>query len=538
MLRLRAGQLRRFGFSAVRFIDCHSCGVPLQDRDAGKVGYWPGKTGGKDSAVTLEDVKYLLFGQDIQKIKETVVPEGSLTNAKVEKPPVCKRCSDALYRNKYDPKDFEDVLYTELLKRVPRGSNVVHVVPITEFPFHIDLPLLKDKNFNSSVVFTKADQVFRNKVQVQKYLAPFLKKFMLRYLNIDTQKTIGISATKNWNMDTFMALLKGRTFLIGEPNSGKSTLINTLLSKFVGFKLKDKTGKKVELDEQMLADLNTNKKLFLQKQMTGVSHIPNLTREQQAFQIKEKLIFDLPGYRKDVVHEGYKLETIIHPKWLQRMRKTQLFDNKKIKKQRYASVTGSEYGKCITLGGIFYLVPPQGSINQVISFLPGELKQFHDVEKGIDTMSDALNSDHPLNKYCGLRTNLKKDDYVRYIIPPFQGTIEVVLKDLGYFKLKSTGRYEFKGLYEIWLPKGIDVCVRRPLEKIVDIFYQESQELGVNSRVFQEPLISNVYAIAHDDQSPHETLAKYAHKSNILVSDIVDSGNEEPSYSKYWTFKF
>lgn len=459
------------------------------------------------------------------------------------RPPVCQRCSDALYKNKYDLKDFEDVPYTTLLEKIPRDSNVVHVVPITEFPFHLNLPLLKDRQYNSSVVFTKADQVFRIKSQVHKAAPQFLREFMLRYLNIDTQKTIAVSATKNWNIETFFALLKANTFLIGEPNSGKSTLINSLLNKFVGFKLKDRTGRKLEVDEKMLEDLNNNKKVFIRKQMAGVSHIPNLTREQQAFQIKDKLLFDLPGYRKDSAIGTHDiLENLIHPKWLQRMRKTQLFDNRKVKKQSYESINGSENGRCITFGGIFFLVPPPGSINQVISFLPGEMKQFHSVDRGIETLMNAQNKDHPLNKYCGLKAQVTKEDYVRYIVPPFQGSIEIVLKDLGYFKLKATGRYEFKGLYEIWLPKGIQACIRKPLEKMVDFFYQESQEKDrTESTVFKEPLFSNVYPVAHDDQFPLDTLNKAVITPRFepsIGSDDHTPGDRLGADKRYWTYKF
>lgn len=522
---------RYFSSTFKRLIDCNSCGVKLQNKQPGALGYYTKKDDNLVKKITLEDVKYLIFGQDIQRIKEMTVDTENY-DIKLEKPLICKRCSEALHNNKYNATEFKDIPFEEVEKQIPIHSNVVHTAPILEFPFHINSQLLKNRTFNTTMVFTKADRVFKNKKQVQKQIPIFLDAFFETYLNSKATRNIVTSTLNRWNLDTLFSFLHGTNYFVGEPNSGKSTLINALLRRLFGVKIRGNDVKNFELDKQAEEELAVSKKFFLEKQLAGVSHIPNLTRTLQAYKIKQKIIYDLPGYSN---YNSYRIDEFIDPKWLQRFRKTSIFSEKRVKKKRYDSIVGNENGKCLTLGGIFYLVPPPTTINQIVCYIPGELRQFHNTDRGIEVLGKSGSKEHPLNKCCGIKPGIGKEKYIRHIIPPFQGPIEVVLKDIGYFSLTPTGKYEYKGLYELWVLDGIDVCIRKPLERVAEDSYDKSQE---GKYYIKEPVVSHTYVVAHNDPNPLQTVKETYEKVKERTDEILNKYNLEKFGNNMWHFKW
>lgn len=96
---------------------------------------------------------------------------------------------------------------------------------------------------------------------------------------------------------------------------------------------------------------------------------------------------------------------------------------------------------------------------------------------------------------------MRKSQYKRHAIPPFIGSIEIVLKDIGYILLRTTGRYEFKGLHEIWIPRGIQVGIREPLENLIESGYQRYIETNgkESSCPRDRPIISSLYEMAPDE---------------------------------------
>lgn len=509
-----------------RHINCNSCGVELQNTDVDKRGYYliP-----KDKIIrdSIQDIKYLLFSQDIQNFHElhsqgTDTIENSITTTAdvrnpLNSPLICKRCSDLLYQNKYDINDFKGVSLSSILQKIPRHSRIVLMSPLNEFPFHIDKKLLLDKNYNPTLVLTKSDQIISKKFLLSTVLPKFFQYFFK--INLDIKNSIpvvGISTVKKWNIANLLSMFGKESYLVGNANVGKSTLINSLLKDYFGFKMHyDRKGKLTKpKNVDTIVDYNINS--FLRSQRAGVSYVPNMTQAVQPYQINNKIIYDMPGY-STLLHSDnnsspecdLNLEVLINKSWLQRIRKTELSNYKRVKNKPYSSFSGTENESVYTVGGIFYLKAPPNTINKITKYIPGEPKVFKNIDKALEVFQTCLSSEssspHPLSKYCGILPTLcRKDAFVRHILPPFQGSIEIVIKDIGYILLRPTGKYKYNGVYEIWVPKGIDVCIREPLEKILES-YSEFLNQKKSSNYFSgqnRPLVSSTYPMSFEEKEP------------------------------------
>lgn len=551
VLNARKRNLRLVATCFRRFINCNSCGVQLQSKDSSSVGFYlKPKTPEAKNLNSLEDVRYLLFSQELQSVKEGV-PVGSLEDLKKakSKPLICKRCSDSLYLNKYTKEDFPRFSFDQVLNYVPKNGNIIHVVPLPEFPFHVSKKALQGDELTSTLVLTKGDQLAKDKATLQRKVSVFFKDFMKYHLGLTSNKIIATSALKKWNIRTVFSNMKASNYLLGDANVGKSTLINGLLREFMGYKVEVDRSGNVTM-QQPLQDKRYDTKSFLKAQNAGVSHIPNMTRNLQAYKVSDKVICDLPGFTTNLQEND--LDDIIRHEWLEKIRKTHQFKSEKLKKKTYISLKGTDNGGCLTVGGIFFLVPPPGSINQVVKYIPGPEYQFSNVTKALEVFKSCNESaDHSLAKFCGIKPEVSKlDAYDRHVIPPFQGSIEIVFKDIGYILLRSTGKYNFTSPYEIWAPKGIQVCIREPLHLLIESgFMKNVESSGKESACPRKRLlVSSTYIMPVEETKPLDRMKEmYLQRTqNDLSSrrfanadpwEVVKNLRDEPP-NLYWHYQW
>ncbi|CCE61190.1 hypothetical protein TPHA_0A01050 [Tetrapisispora phaffii CBS 4417] len=544
---------RSFSSTRIRLIDCNSCGISLQNTDPKLTNYYrkPEKpqVGKLES---LDDIKYLLFSQDIQHFKESdnEISRDDLKEAQ-EKPPICKRCSDALYQNKYTPSDFQRYPLDKVLKLVKPNSSIANVVPLHEFPFHFNAKLLKSDIANNLLILTKGELSSLKRKQLSTMTQAFFIDFLKYHVNIITNRVVGVSALKSWNLNSALSLFKNDTYLLGNANVGKSKLINSLLDLCDGYKVDRDTKIRVERQPSQNTTVLENKRLRMKQESTGVSFIPNLTRNVQAYKINAKYIYDLPGYTENL--DDIYLEDVIKREWLEGIRNTSKLNLKKLQNRAYDSLNGTEKGRCYTIGGIFFLVPPNGTINQITRHITGTSYTFSSVEKGIDVFKECheneLPNAHSLQQYCAItKETCDTTKFNRHVIPPFLGAIEIVFKDIGYIRVVTTGRYKFAGLHEIWVPKGIEVCIREPLEATISSYYYKHIKNNTLACPVDRPIISSTYIMDHNEKHVLEKMREmYLQRTEkdiqarrLLKSDpykILSEVNPD-SRNLYWYYNF
>lgn len=371
----------------VRHISCKSCGIDLQSKTPEQVGYFtqPKEVISDKSLISIEELKYLMFSQGVKKTEtgpnsEDISPN-SHSGLETPKRLICRRCNEALSRNKYDPNEFQNYSFDEVKGILPHVANVYHVVSLNDFPLSLDKTILADKNNTNYLLLSKADQITHKSAMLPHKGSMFFSEFCKHHIGVNIRKVVLFSSSKNWNIPSVLNSLAKRCYLLGSANVGKSSLINSLLLKKINSYQLERNRNGQILGPIKGIENVKSKSEHLKLNQAGVSHIPNFTRAMQTYQIEDIIVNDLPGYTKSL--NAVNLSNIIEKDTLDEIRKTSKFKIEKLIKMNYITAKGTTNGRCLSFGGVFHLIPPSGSINQVINMIPLSVHDFTDVDKAI-----------------------------------------------------------------------------------------------------------------------------------------------------------
>lgn len=459
---------------------CRSCGIILQKEDKDMPGYYLLREENtfKKPKKSLDEAYQLALRNLSREDKELLASNGqsisgevSLKSIKVEKPNAeleCIRCRQVKFHSKFDSNEFPIESPAKIMEKIPPWANLVYVISAQDFPMLLDSKVFEFWPAKQiQFVVTKADLFFENNKSAQDKGLRFFQDYLERTYKVPRDHVFVVSGRVNWGISTLLEQLKDDSFFVGSVNSGKSTLLQSLI--YVDHLLKSKApNAKRERDLQKIEDTLGYKARarqrikdlcdFKTENGPGVSFMPGFTRNVLPYELSNnKTVFDVPGFSGS---ESDKLHEILSPSAMKQLQKGVKFHKKGTYKSHYDTI---KEGQTLTIGGLFFLTVPRDSMYRIKNMVNHPLYVFRDHEKAVSSWEDCANlpalKDVFLADSC--QTNL-----VKYEIPSFVGSIDLVFKNIGYINVTATGAMpEDMPPIIIYLPRQISACVREPIAK-------------------------------------------------------------------------
>ncbi|EMG49045.1 GEP3 Genetic interactor of prohibitins 3 [Candida maltosa Xu316] len=467
-------------------INCRSCGIQLQDTDSSKPGFFrlPSTEVKPPNPKQLLNKKYdelvknlsqddrsLLTSnnfnvsrerqqqqQQAKQMEEDVEPSTqeeitTISPRQRFENMTCIRCRSVQYQSEFNvsSNEFPVSELSEVISKIPSDAPLVYLISGPDFPLGLNPEIFRFRDpSNLYFIMSKTDRLFHKSAQ-SRY--NHMRKFLVRYLksryNVPPENIFLASGKESWKMDLLYNFIPTGAYIIGNANSGKSTLVKSLM-----FKQKINTG-----DIRIPYQLKAKKKLmdsFNANVGPGTSHVPGYTREIIPIDLEGfKQIHDVPGFTPNPKSKDfYKL---LDNKELSRLIKGVYTDKKGADDSRYHSIKGPQV---LSLGGVGFIEFPANTLYQFKNVTSLDQYKFSSIEK---VESLVGNIPRALDKYFLVKDAGKLADYNRFIIPPFYGSIDLVLEDIGYVVITPVGAKETNELIKVYLHPGIRSIIRQPI---------------------------------------------------------------------------
>ncbi|ODV84877.1 hypothetical protein CANARDRAFT_207804 [[Candida] arabinofermentans NRRL YB-2248] len=440
---------------------CASCGVKLQHTDPEKDGYYVheskrvNKSIDRDSTLAKISEKELLsqfrdldksvadlYGDEIVDTPTYADVSRSLKNPDTRNK--CQRCIDALHHQEIDSKTQTFVDVESIMSKIPIDANIVHVISSLDYPLSVNKKVSEGRHRDKIwYIVNKIDALHGNTSKMAKS-DEFFKYSLAKLVGANPDRVLCVSSRLDWNIGLLhRSLPDTRLYFVGNINTGKSSLIKALIKRDDGkLKGKDHYG-------------------------PGISNLPCFTRDSVEFKLKKKnaTLIDTPGFFNPDAGI-YKYITPEFQKDVTKVKKFASYDPKSrvlqsIKHDTSQIFNGNEF-YCV--GGILYVQPPKGTIMKTFNCIMGadfRVSQLNNFKKVSRAKLKAVEKGIIVDSSAG-------ENLVRYVIPPFYGNIDIVLKGLGYLTISPTGARDLSnGLFQVYVPSGIDVIVRENIFRFI-----------------------------------------------------------------------
>jgi hypothetical protein len=509
---------------------CTSCGIALQDTEPSEVGYYikpkPQSVKPYQSkklqyfsafAKVDEEGRKLLGNEDgvsIFEKRDAVVEDEDI---------VCQRCHDALHHSVFKVSEHQPMNFQEVMEGVPTRSNILHVFSAYDFP--LSLVDIK-KRPNVTLIMNKSDLLFGHGSGINKY-QDYFKSLAYRLTGRDTNKMYLISSYTRWGVSELFRKLDAVNYLIGFVNTGKTRLSNMLVN--IAKQVKNPGSR------------------FTKNQ--GSSYLPALTREHLEHEVLNKLVIDVPGFLDEAgVYKHIQPEKL---KQVLQGKKVLVSD---LRNHPYLTLKGD---KCFTVGGSFFLIPPKDSILQIKPIVQGEPWTFSNLEKARLIVSNPPDA---MKKMIYVKPEAM-DDLVRHVIPPFFGSVDLLIKDIGYVQITPTGSKKNDDLFEVWAPRGVVLGVRETIEHFLTRYLKEikvksrkiehkgkllrvekKEKLKMKAKPIPDyKVFSRLYEIPADCTDPHVEMIsqfnRHLREEGETFHKWKRSESRDETKNKYWIEK-
>lgn len=491
--RLNSFHFQLRSYSLIKVLDflpdklipkCKSCGIQLQSEQREKPGFYIKEKVNVKPPVkkNLDDV----YANALKKLNDedkTLLANGAklFHEGKLEKQRKndavaediqskyspydleCLRCRHVKFHQKFENSQFPIESPALIMDRVPPWANLVYVVSAQDFPMSLESKVFEFwPALQIQFVITKADLFFPNNKTAQEKGLRFFQDYLERTYRVPAEQVFIASGHVNWGISKIILSLKDDSFFIGSVNSGKSTLLQSLI--YVQHLLKSGAPQKrnsdttgfIALQRQRIKQLD----LFKETNGPGVSFMPGFTRNVIPFELAPgKTVFDVPGF--DSTDCG-KLPINLLPGTMKGLQKGEKFHKRGTYLSHYETV---KEGQCLTIGGLFFLTVPKSSMYRIRNMISHKLHVFRNHDKAVSCWKDLKNIPELKDVFVMNNTDT---ELFKFEIPPFVGSIDLVFKNLGYITITATGAMPDEPEPAIiYLPRYVTACVREPISKYI-----------------------------------------------------------------------
>ena len=471
------------------FPTCTSCGIRLQLEDPNGAG-WYRPPDQKKKPIKYEDTVFAkvmneLSDEDKRLVtgvgnNENIANSGSTDGMKAEKKInsrglQCVRCREALYRSKFSWDQLPLETLDKVISGIPPTGTLVYVISAVDFPFSLDKQVFKYRNAKEVYfLVTKCDLLFPTVELSNRYGATFFKDYLSRDCGADLEKVFCTSGVVDWNMKLILEKLPQESYFVGNVNCGKSTLIQSLL--YVSEREKPLHLSKRErkyLSKQdviqknpfitksyLLRERKKQKNKIKSLNGPGASYMPGFTRDLMVHTVDGKTIVDAPGFAPEPGASGWY--EYVDPSAIKTLTKGVSFYKKNTYDSHYDTLKGDQV---LTVGGLFYLATPKNTLFQIKNCINMPFHVFLNIDKALLVLRDI--EQNPSMQNFFVVNKLSLDVIQKFFVPPFYGSIDLVVKDLGHINVTPVGAKHTNEPLVVYVPKGVQVLVRQPIMKYI-----------------------------------------------------------------------